>query len=118
MGNLYRYVEPVLLYLLKTKGRTHGYDLTRALTEHSLTDSVIEPGALYRTLRRLEENGHVVSSWDVSGVGPAKRLYELTPQGEEHLAEWAVVLEQLSKSMTRFVADVRELTGEPAVPED
>jgi DNA-binding PadR family transcriptional regulator len=107
MGNLYRFVEPVTLYLLKTRGRTHGYDLVGALNDNALTDSRIEPGALYRTLRRLEENGFVVSAWDVSGGGAARRLYELTPEGEEHLREWLAVLERMSTSLNRFVTDVR-----------
>ena len=106
MGNLYRFVEPVVLHLLKTSGRAHGYDIARALQEHALTDSVIEPGALYRTLRRLEENGYVTSNWDVSGAGPARRVYELTQSGEEHLREWAIVLGNLASSMSRFVDEV------------
>lgn len=109
---MYRFVEPVTLYLLKTKGRTHGYDLARALNDNALTDSRIEPGALYRTLRRLEENGFVVSAWDVKGGGPARRLYDLTSDGEEHLREWMVVLERLSLSLARFVADVGAALGE------
>ena len=111
MGNLYRFIEPVVLYLLRTQGRTHGYNLAKAAQHHALTDSVIETGALYRTLRRLEENGLVESSWDVSGAGPARRLYELTANGEEHLREWAVVLDHLAGSMCRFVADVRAVTA-------
>jgi len=107
MGNLYRFVEPVALLLLKTKGKTHGYDLAGALNTYALSDSIVEPGALYRTLRRLEENGYVDSSWDVSGAGPARRIYELTPAGEVHLREWGEVLDRLSQSLGRFVLDVR-----------
>ena len=77
MGNLYRFVEPLVLYLLKLKGKSYGYELKDALNEHSLTDSLIESGALYRTLRRLEANNCVVSTWDNSGTGPKKRFYEL-----------------------------------------
>ena len=109
MGNLYRYVEPLSLYMLKVNGKAHGYEIVRALNEHSLTDSIVEPGALYRTLRRLEENGYVISSWDVSGAGPARRIYELTVEGEEHLREWVVVLDHMAKSMAGFVDDAREL---------
>ena len=113
MGNLYRFVEPLVLYLLKKHGRTHGYELIGAMQEHALTDSTVEPGALYRTLRRLEENSFVVSSWDVSGTGPARRLYELTEAGEEHLLEWMVILDHLAKSMTRFVVEMGELVRDP-----
>ena len=112
MGNLYRFVEPQVLYLLKKRGKTHGYELIGALQEHALTDSAVEPGALYRTLRRLEENAFVVSSWDVSGSGPARRLYELTATGEEHLLEWTVILDHLAKSMSRFVAEMGEMIGD------
>jgi len=40
--------------------------------------------------------------------GPARRVYRLTRKGEEHLEEWAVVLQHLSRSMDRFVRDARK----------
>jgi len=52
----------------------------------------------------------------VSGGGPARRLYDLTPDGDEHLREWLVVLERLSLSLARFVTDVGAVAGE-SVPE-
>lgn len=52
MGNLYRFVEPVVLLLLKRKGRSYGYDLSGDLEEYALTDAEIERAALYRTLRQ------------------------------------------------------------------
>jgi len=109
MGKLYRFVEPVLLYLLKKRGQAYGYELIGELNEHALTDSTIERGAVYRTLRTLELNGNVVSDWDVSGTGPARRKYQLTPCGEIHLEEWAEVLDNLSHSMANFIRDVAAL---------
>jgi poly-beta-hydroxybutyrate-responsive repressor len=109
MGNLYRFVEPVVLLLLKKKGRSYGYDLSGNLHEHALTDADIERAALYRTLRQLEANGNVRSEWDTDNAGPARRVYRLTAKGEKHLQEWATVLEHVSKSMARFVKDTRSL---------
>ena len=103
MGNLYRFVEPVLLFLLKKKGRTYGYDLANELRRYALTDAEIEISALYRTLRQLERNACVTSEWDVEGSGPARRLYVLTPRGEQHLEEWVTVLEHMSRSMAQLV---------------
>lgn len=108
MGNLYRFVEPVVLLLLKKKGHSYGYDLAGDLREHALTDAEIEKGALYRTLRQLEMNGNVASGWETDKGGPARRVYRLTAKGEEHLAEWATVLEHVSKSMARFVKNARK----------
>jgi PadR family transcriptional regulator, regulatory protein PadR len=108
MGNLYRFVEPVVLLLLKQKGHSYGYDLAGDLHEHALTDAEIEKAALYRTLRQLEKNGNVASEWDTDTGGPARRVYRLTANGERHLEEWATVLEHVSKSMARFVKQARE----------
>lgn len=107
MGNLYRFVEPVVLLLLKKKGRSYGYDLSMDLQEYALTDAEIERGALYRTLRNLEMNGNVKSEWETDNRGPARRVYRLTARGEQHLEEWATVLSHVSRSMGRFVKDAR-----------
>jgi DNA-binding PadR family transcriptional regulator len=109
MGNLSRFVEPIVLLLLRKKGHSYGYDLAGELQEHALTDAKIERAALYRTLRQLERNGNVVSEWDVETGGPARRVYRLTPDGEKHLDEWAAVLQHVSRSMTRFVKTAHTL---------
>lgn len=111
MGNLYRFVEPVLLFLLKRKGRCHGYELASDLHEYALTDSEIEIAALYRTLRQLEKNGCVQSEWATGGSGPARRLYVLTPHGQRHLQEWITVLDHMCKSMKRFVREARTVAA-------
>lgn len=103
MGNLYRFVEPVVLLLLKKKGRSYGYDLAADLHEYALTDAEIERGALYRTLRQLELTGNLKSEWETDKAGPPRRIYRLTAKGERHLEEWAAVLDHMSKSMARFV---------------
>lgn len=117
MGNLSRFVEPVLLFLLKKKGHSYGYELASELREHALTDAEIEIAALYRTLRALEENDCVTSEWDVEGSGPARRLYRLTPRGEEHLGEWITVLDHMSSSMIRLVKGARAVSKTGTMPE-
>ena len=94
---------------MKKKSRSYGYDLGNDLNKHAITDAEIERAALYRTLRRLEENGNVVSEWDTKQNGPARRVYRLTRKGENHLKEWATVLDHVAKSMARFVRQVNEL---------
>ena len=110
MGNLYRFVEPLLLFLLKDGGQSYGYELAAELPRHAMTDSAIELAALYRTLRQLEENGCVTSQWDSASSGPARRVYALTARGNEHLEEWIVVLGHLARSMKRFVGKARKST--------
>lgn len=111
MGHLYRFVEPVLLLVLKEKGHSYGYDLLGEVAEHAFTDGEIEKAVLYRTLRRLEENGYIKSDWNTDEPGPARRVYTLTKEGQAHLREWAQVLAKVARSMTRFVRSV-SLTAE------
>lgn len=102
MGNIYRFIEPVLLLILKEKGRSYGYELSESLGKHALTDAEIERAAMYRTLRTLENNGYVTSSWEAEESGPARRMYSLTRAGHTHLREWAQVMARLGKAMTLF----------------
>jgi DNA-binding PadR family transcriptional regulator len=88
-------------------GEAQVYELAGPIAEHALTDAPIETAALYRALRALETNGHVVSRWDVNGGGPARRIYRLSSRGAEHLNDWIGVLERMSKSMAAFVKRAR-----------
>ena len=110
-GNLYRYIEPVVLLVLKEQKKSHGYDLAEKLTNVALTDARIERAALYRTLRVLEENGHVTSTWDVEGSGPARRVYAMTKKGRRHLQEWAQLLRRTGQAMVAFSERVEEGAG-------
>jgi PadR family transcriptional regulator, regulatory protein PadR len=111
MGNLYRFVEPVVLFVLEQNGPTYGYELGNKLKSHKLTDAEIDRAVLYRTLQRLEIMGHVSSDWDTSGTGPARHIYNISESGKNHLREWATVLGNLSRSMESFVEDVELLKG-------
>ena len=109
MGNLYRFVEPVVLFLLQRHGPSHGYELAAALGQHALTDAIVERAALYRTLKQLEVQQLVSSRWDTSGGGPARHVYAIMPLGERHLAEWDIVLTRLAEAMRSFVEEVRTM---------
>lgn len=67
------------LLLLLAEGRSHGYDLLEAVRALGLRSA--DAGGLYRTLRALDEDGHVRSWWEPSGSGPARRTYEITDEG-------------------------------------
>lgn len=72
--------------LLLAGGESHGYDLSRRLGDVSLT---VQPSALYRRLRLLEQEGSVASHWGSPVAGPRRRLYSLTGEGRRDLGELA-----------------------------
>jgi len=65
----------------------------------------VDPGLLYRTLRQLEEDGLVRSSWDTEGAGPARRVYEITDEGIEYLHAWAINIRRTRARLDRFLAE-------------
>ncbi len=93
------WLEPVILVMLR-EWNSYGYELMERMTAFGL--EATNPGTLYRTLRRMEENGTVTSTWETSRGGPARRMYSVTDAGEAYLAFWAQALEQYQRSMDAF----------------
>ena len=102
-ARLSRMVEPAVLYLLASGAAAHGYDLAEQANRLGLAETVIDPAAIYRCLRMLEADGCVISTWDTSGSGPARRVYQLTPAGRQRLAGWVAVIGQRVQALGNFV---------------
>jgi DNA-binding PadR family transcriptional regulator len=111
MGNVSRFIEPVVLRILKEKKRSYGYEIAESIAQYALTDATIEGAALYRTLRTLEANGYVSSKWE-AGDGPARRNYSLTPSGHVHLRDWSHLLESLGQAMIEFASETKHSTAQ------
>ena len=57
-------------------------------------EEAINPGTLYRTLRQMEKNGDIESTWQTSeNGGPASRMYSITEAGVAYLDLWVASLE-------------------------
>ena len=97
------FLQPWLLLLL-AQGPTHGYRLMEELARDADTPAA-DPGLLYRTLRQFEQEGLVHSSWDAEGSGPARRIYEITPQGLDYLHAWAANIRRTRGRLDRFLAE-------------
>ncbi len=104
------FVEPALLAALATSAG-HGYDLARAIEEMTRGEVVPDAGGLYRILRRLEEDGFVVSEWQEGESGPQRRLYSITPDGRALLAHWLVHLEERRHALDVLMGVVRSASG-------
>lgn len=107
-------VEPAALAAL-LNGGAHGYDVRRVISE--LTDGEIEvdAGGLYRVLRRLEDEGFVVSAWTEGGSGPQRRDYEITAEGRELAEDWLAHLRERQR-IAGLLADVLSSVLEQGKP--
>lgn len=76
----------VLILKTLSWGSFHGYAISRWIRQRTADELVIEEGALYPALRRLEARGFVESQWRLSETGREARYYRLTPVGKRELA--------------------------------
>lgn len=80
-------LELLVLRTLASAEPMHGFailDWIRSTTDDQL---VVEDGALYPALRRMEERGWLESDWGISEKGRRARYYRLTPSGHRALRE-------------------------------
>ena len=90
-------LEPAVLASLAQES-AHGDDLRKAVEDLTGGFVCVDPGGIYRLLRRLEQEGFVRSSWSEGEHGPQRREYELTVGGRELLAQWAEHLRQRERA--------------------
>ena len=105
------WLVPVILLALR-EWNSYGYELMERSTVFGF--EAMNPGTLYRTLRQMEKEGIVESSWETSKGGPARRMYSITAAGEAYLDFWAQALEQYQRNMDTFF---KLYTGRPLRPE-
>jgi len=99
---LQRFLQPCLLLLLKTKP-SYGYELLENLRQFGF-EELTDPATTYKNLRIMEEEGWVNSQWDTAGPGAARRMYRVTPEGEDLIRSWAVAIRRTKESLNAFLS--------------
>lgn len=102
------FLRPCLLLLLREEP-AHGYDLLERTQALGFDGS--DPGGLYRTLRRLEDEGLVRSAWEPSESGPRRRIYEISRTGMEKLHQRAKALAAGQETVSAFLSRYQEFVA-------
>ena len=77
----------------------HGYGILLRIQQISNDALVIEQGALYPALYRLEQRGHVHAEWGVSQNNRRAKFYSLTEAGRKQLGEEVKEWSRLATAM-------------------
>jgi PadR family transcriptional regulator PadR len=84
-------IEPLLLFLI-AEVPMHGYQIMKEVERRSHGYFQAKESTVYSALRRLENKGLVLSSWQQGSSKQRKRSYVITGEGRqvlaEKLAEW------------------------------
>jgi PadR family transcriptional regulator PadR len=93
------------LLILRTLifGSQHGQGIARAIQETSEKELLVEHGALYPALQRLEQRGWIAAKWGVSSNNRKARFYLLTAAGRKQLVKETTKWKRLSKAIARIL---------------
>ena len=91
-GTSDRALDSMILQTLDALGPLHGYAIGKHL-EHMASGALhCDLSSLYRSLRRLEQRGHVRAKWEVADTDRKVRFYAILASGRRQLvtekAEW------------------------------
>ena len=91
----------VLAVLSQLKEKHYGYSLVESLNKKNLK---IDQNTLYPLLRRLDSQGLLSSTWEVTEPRPRK-YYEISYTGKEVLSELIVEFENNYQVLSRMLKE-------------
>jgi PadR family transcriptional regulator PadR len=93
------------LLILRTLifGSQHGQGIARAIQQTSDEELLVEHGALYPALQRLEDRGWISAKWGVSANNRKARFYALTALGRKQLVHETTKWKRLSAAIGRIL---------------
>ncbi|HXH51624.1 MAG TPA: PadR family transcriptional regulator [Terriglobia bacterium] len=94
------------LLILRTLifGPRHGQGIARAIQQTSEDELLVEHGALYPALQRLESRGWISAEWGISSNNRKARFYKLTRTGRKQLARETVKWKRLTTAIGRVLS--------------
>lgn len=109
---LERFIQPAILIFV-TKEPLHGFSIYKKLVTSDFMDySGIDPSGLYRTLKKMEESGLLISEWDTSNLPQAKRIYHITEEGKCCLQNWKKTLSSYKESIEHLILAISKSISE------
>ena len=98
------------LLILRTLifGSQHGQGIARAIQQSSEEELLVEHGALYPALRRLEERGWISAKWGTSSNNRKARFYSLTAAGRKQLVKETTKWKRLAAAIGRILDPAKE----------
>src|SRR6266478_5798806 len=93
------------LLILRTLifGSQHGQGIAPAIQQTSDEEFLVEHGALYPALQRLEERGSISAKWGISSNNRKARFYMLTAAGRKQLVEETNKWKRLTGAIARIL---------------
>jgi len=85
----------------------HGQGIARAIQQTSEEELLVEHGALYPALQRLEGRGWISAKWGTSSHNRKARFYSLTTAGRKQLGKETTKWKRLATAIKRILESAR-----------
>jgi PadR family transcriptional regulator, regulatory protein PadR len=93
----------LVLRTLEARGPMHGYGLCSHVQSISIDLLRIEEGSLYPALHRMQQDGWLASTWQVTDKGRKAKVYSITERGLSQLEAERESWERLTRGVTRVL---------------
>ena len=93
----------LLILRILVFGQEHGQGIARAIQLNSEDILLVDHGALYPALQRLEAQGWIGAEWGVSSNNRKARFYTLSAKGRKHLTQETGRWRKLATAMARIL---------------
>jgi transcriptional regulator len=94
----------MVLKTLEAIGPQHGFGLARRIEQTSGYRLSLNPGTLYPTLLKLEQEGYIRSGWGTSDNNRRARFYRLTRAGRRQVEREERAWQDATDIVGRFLA--------------
>ena len=106
-GSLPRSFLRPALHIALLEGPTHGYELFEYVQRYGL--SSVDLAGIYRTLRQMDHDEMVASTWEPSDSGPARRVYALTERGTDAAEGYLAAMTRARTHLDRLLKAARTI---------
>lgn len=103
LGPLPGTLELLVLKTLGAGSEMHGFAILEWILQSTDDELIVEDGALYHALHRMEGRGWLKNDWGISEKGRRAKYYRLSAKGRKALAEE-------ESQWTRYVEAVAKIT--------
>jgi PadR family transcriptional regulator PadR len=94
----------VLILRALSWGPQHGYAVSQWIRDRTDSELLVEEGALYPALYRMESKGWIEAEWGSSDNNRRAKYYTLTPDGRRHLKQELDTWQRYTLAVSRILS--------------
>lgn len=93
-------IEGVILHIIKNN-ETYGYEIVEELKRSGFY--TMTEGTVYPILQRMTKKGYILASYKKSEIGPRRKYYYISKNGEEYLANFYQSFKELNQAVENVI---------------